>query len=180
MTLANCLTLVRILGAPGVLILLLKGRAEAAFWLYAAIAVTDSVDGIVARWMGQETRLGALLDPLADKVLMITVYPGLVLKGLLEAWVFAVFVSRDLVVLLGWGLTYVLLGDALPRTRRLGKVSSAGQMLLAALLLLAAAYPGAGTRLGTLVTALPPLAVALAVSSMLDYIVTGGRRFGPS
>jgi len=178
MNLANQLTLSRILAAPVVLILLLKGLPVPAFWLYAATALTDAVDGMAARLLNQETKLGALLDPLADKVLMVTVYPGLVLSGLLESWVLALFISRDLVIIIGWVLTYVLLGDVVPKTRPLGKLSTAAQMFLAMSVLLKAAYPPAALSLGPLPGVLQAAAVALTVASMLDYIVTGSRRLG--
>jgi len=152
MTLANRITLLRIALAPLILILLLQG---------------------------QESRLGTLLDPLADKFLMVAVYPGLVLRCGLEGWVLAVFISRDVVISVGWALSFVLLGDATPRTRWSGKASTAGQMLLASLLLLRCAYPGACDALGYLPDVLVPVAVAVTAFSMLDYILAGSRRFGP-
>ena len=176
MTLANRLTLARILAAPVVLILILTGQFTAAFWLYVATALTDMVDGLVARLLHQETRLGALLDPLADKLLMVTVFPGLVVSGRMEGWILAVFISRDALIVLGWALTYILLGDVVPHTRFLGKVSTMGQMLAASVILLGAAYPAAAAPLGALNHLLPLAAVALSVASMLDYLVTGSRR----
>jgi cardiolipin synthase len=179
MTLANKLTLLRIAGAPLILIFLLKGAFRAAFWLYAATALTDAVDGLVARHLKQETPLGFLLDPLADKFLMVTVYPGLVLAGRLELWVLAVFICRDLIVSAGWALTFILLGDSTPHTRLSGKLSTAAQMALAILLLFDAAYP---VSVGLMILSTKLVlyaAVALTSVSMLDYLIVGSRRFGP-
>jgi cardiolipin synthase len=176
--LPNQLSLARILAAPVVLVLMLKGQPVPAFWLYVATALTDGVDGLAARMLKQETKLGALLDPLADKVLMVTVYPGLVVTGLLESWILAVFISRDLVIILGWALTYILLGETQPKTRWLGKISTASQMLLATSVLLNAAYPGLARSYGIGRDLLPAVAVALTVASMVDYLVIGSRRLG--
>lgn len=177
MNLATRITVVRILAAPLVLVLLLKGWVAAAFWIYAAAALTDSVDGWVARRFGQETRLGALLDPVGDKLMMVCVFPGLVLRGWMEPWVLASLITRDALVALGWGLTYVLLGDTEPHTRFLGKAATMAQMLLGAATLFAAAYPQTAAPVAPALALLTPAAVALTALSMLDYLVVGSRRF---
>lgn len=102
LTAANAISVVRLLGLP-VFVWLLLGREDllAAFGLLAAVAATDWVDGYVARRFDQVTRLGTFLDPLIDRLLVITVAVSLLVAGLLPLWLVAAVVGRDVALLAG-------------------------------------------------------------------------------
>ncbi len=85
-TLPNLLTLSRLLLAPVVAWRLLAHDVEGAFWLFVLAAITDLLDGNLARWLNQRSVLGAWLDPIADKVMLLTTFAMLALTGLLPMW----------------------------------------------------------------------------------------------
>ena len=82
----NILTGLRLASVPLTVWLLLDGRVSLAFWLFIAAGVTDAVDGAIARLFDARTPLGQWLDPLADKVLLVSVYVVLGLAGALPLW----------------------------------------------------------------------------------------------
>ena len=142
MSLANKLSLFRILLVPGFVLCLVYYRpAEAeglrylAVLLFALAVVTDAVDGYLARAEHQASRLGAILDPAADKLLLVTAYLSLsLLRTLpeeyrLPAWVPILVLSRDLIIVLGWLLIVLVTGDLQAIPSRLGKATTFFQML---------------------------------------------------
>jgi len=100
-TLPNLLTALRLVLAPVVAWRLLEHDVEGAFWLFVIAAITDLLDGNLARWLNQRSVLGAWLDPIADKVMLLTTLSMLALTGLLPMWLLYVVVVRDLVILAG-------------------------------------------------------------------------------
>jgi cardiolipin synthase len=130
LNLPNCLTLVRILTIPFFLICLSYHRYGAALIIFVIGGVTDYLDGLLARWMNQQTALGAYLDPIADKLLVITSYVMLGLIGGIPEWFAVVVVSRDVLILLGYGIIYYLVDERLPvKPSRIGKWSTMLQLL---------------------------------------------------
>src|SRR5512134_2001810 len=95
LTLANALTALRIVLAPVFLVLYVEGDRLRALAAFAAAAATDLLDGLVARALHQQTRLGALLDPIADKLLAACALIALAATGRLPAWLPVLVVSRD-------------------------------------------------------------------------------------
>ena len=105
LTLANQLTLLRLLLVPGLVILVLYGYNGWALLTFAVAGLTDALDGIIARRSGQRTSLGALLDPMADKLLFVSTFvvlslPGLELANRLPVWLTVLVISRDVVIVL--------------------------------------------------------------------------------
>ena len=100
-TLPNLLTLIRLLLAPVVAWRLLEHDVDGAFWLFVIAAITDLLDGNLARWLNQRSVLGAWLDPIADKVMLLTTLSMLALTELLPMWLLYVVVVRDLIILAG-------------------------------------------------------------------------------
>src|SRR5277367_6169746 len=84
--LPNFITLARLLSVPVAVWLILVGEFAAAFWVFVAAGVSDALDGFIAKRFDQRTRLGALLDPIADKSLLVAVYVTLGVAGELPAW----------------------------------------------------------------------------------------------
>ena len=141
-SLANKLSLFRILLVPAFVLCLIyyrPGELERLRYLAVALfligAVTDAVDGYVARAERQATRLGAILDPAADKLFLVVAFLSLSLISTLPQeyrlppWVPIVVISRDLLIVFGWLLIGLITGDLQAQPSRLGKVTTFLQML---------------------------------------------------
>ena len=96
----NLLTLLRLFIIPFLVIEILDGRFRTAFALFVLAGVSDGCDGLVARWLQQHTRLGQYLDPIADKLLLSTLFLVLTHVGLVPRYVTVLVFSRDLGILL--------------------------------------------------------------------------------
>ncbi|MDO8494785.1 MAG: CDP-alcohol phosphatidyltransferase family protein [Deltaproteobacteria bacterium] len=105
MTFADYLTLLRLLIVPFFLYTFLIGEFQTAFILFIIAGTTDLIDGTIARLMKQSTDFGALLDPIADKALMISTASCLLLEHVIPVWFFLLVVSRDVSIL--GGLAYL-------------------------------------------------------------------------
>lgn len=105
LTLPNLLTASRLILAPFVAWRLALHDVEGAFWLFVVAAITDLLDGWLARLLNQKSDFGALLDPIADKVMLLTTLSFLALTGLLPMWLLGLVLLRDTVIL-GGALAY--------------------------------------------------------------------------
>src|SRR5919206_3628925 len=101
MGLANWLTVLRILLIPVFITLLVYRQRGPALAVFLAAALTDLLDGYIARRRGSQTRLGAFLDPVADKLLLTSAFVTLTWLKVIPFWIAAVVVSRDVVLSLG-------------------------------------------------------------------------------
>lgn len=135
MNLPNLITIGRILLVP-VTVWLIVSEAYGFAWLAFVVAgISDGVDGYLARRFNQRSELGAYLDPLADKALMVSIYVTLGFQGVLPAWLVILVVSRDVLI-----VGAVMLASVLGRPMQmvplmLSKVNTAGQIVFAALVL---------------------------------------------
>lgn len=102
----NLITLMRFLLVPPVAVLIVEGHYGWALTLFLVAGVSDGIDGFLARHFDWRTRLGAILDPLADKTLMVTTYVLLGWQGHLPWWIAALVVARD-VVIIGGAVAYL-------------------------------------------------------------------------
>lgn len=98
LTPANGVTAVRLVLVPFIAIALLDGRYDHAFWMTVIAGVSDAVDGYIARAFGHKSRLGAYLDPAADKILILTVFGILTLQQHLPLWLLGLVMARDLAI----------------------------------------------------------------------------------
>jgi len=101
MNIPNLLTLSRIILVPIIVILLMDGSFCVALVLLMISGITDVLDGFLARILHQQTVLGAYLDPIADKALMISCFVTLAVKKLMPGWLSVIVISRDCIILLG-------------------------------------------------------------------------------
>jgi cardiolipin synthase len=139
-TIPNILSLFRLLLIPVFFVLLLSGHFGWALLLIAGSAITDFIDGYVARHFNQVTRLGQLLDPAADRLFILTTLVGLGVVGVLPWWFIAVIVARDVLLLaLGVVLANHRFGP-LP-VHHLGKMGTFAILFTMPVLLLATAFP---------------------------------------
>lgn len=173
MGLANWLTTIRILLIPVFVSLLVYRRATLALAVFCLASLTDTLDGYIARTRGSQTRLGAFLDPLADKLLLTASFVTLtyLYPRLLPFWITVTVLSRDLLLILGVALIHVSGGQVRPAPTALGKASTALQMatILAVLLVLA-------FRMDPLIkTALVWLTAGFTIASGVQYLYQGTK-----
>jgi cardiolipin synthase len=103
----NSLTILRILLIPVYIGLMTYGQYGLALASLVAAGLTDAIDGLIARWLNQRTELGAMLDPLADKLLLTSSFISLSVLHLVPSWVVILVVSRDVMLLLGTAVAHV-------------------------------------------------------------------------
>jgi cardiolipin synthase len=171
--LANWLTVVRIILIPVFVTLLVYRRPTGALLVFVLASLTDMLDGFIARRRGT-TRLGAFLDPMADKLLLTASFITLTYLKVLPFWITAVVISRDLLLILGAALIHVAGGTIYPAPTWLGKVSTFFQMatILAAMLAFYFKLP-TGPKLFAWITA------AFTTASGLQYLYQGARLLNP-
>lgn len=131
MTVANLVTILRVLLVPVIAVAMVEGLYALAFWLFIVAGLSDAVDGAIARIFDQRSDLGAMLDPLADKALLVTVFLMLGMSGALPVWLVILVVSRDIVIIAGVWLADFLGTPMQVRPHPISKVNTAAQILLA-------------------------------------------------
>jgi cardiolipin synthase (CMP-forming) len=167
LTVPNALSVLRLLGVPLFLWLLLGPHADVAALIVLALSgISDWADGVLARKLNQMSRIGALLDPAADRLYILAALAGLSVRHIIPWWLAIVIVGRDL-----------LLGALLPLLRRrgygpppvhyLGKAATFSLLYAFPLLLLAA-------RDGTLADIARPIAWAFTLWGTALYVWAGG------
>jgi cardiolipin synthase (CMP-forming) len=137
LTLPNALTLLRLLAIPVVLLLLLAERDVAAVGVFVLAAITDFLDGVIARRWGGTSYLGAVLDPVADRLMLSSVAVVLALRGILPFWAVAILVGRDILALVG---SLAFRGKI--RVNKVGKAATAILMTSVAVIMYKPGTPG--------------------------------------
>ena len=130
MNIPNLLTLLRILLIPLMVIFLMGGRKDYALLVFISAAISDGLDGFIARVFKQKTQFGAYIDPIADKLLIGTSYVTLAILNYMPGWVAVVVISRDVIILAG--LAVLLLNNRPITIRPLldSKLTTLMQLLL--------------------------------------------------
>jgi cardiolipin synthase len=141
LTPANQLTLLRMLLIPAFVILVVYGYLGWALIVFAAAGITDALDGLIARWSDQKTSLGAWLDPMADKLLLVTTFvvltlPGLDLANRLPIWLTVLIISRDVGIVLTVAIVNLALGPRTFRPSVFGKIATATYIVTAVVAML--------------------------------------------
>ena len=174
---ANILTLARLACIPLLLLLLAEGEADAAFYVFAAAAVSDALDGFLAKRFTGVTAVGAVLDPLADKLLITALLASLALSGAIPAWLFVLTLLRDVLIVAGAALLRFTVPTFRIVPHPLGKLCTFAQLCLGGATL---AGLGAFPALGALVPALAHVTAALIVGSGVAYLATARRAVAAS
>jgi cardiolipin synthase len=175
MGLANWLTVLRILLIPVFVSLLVYRRPGLALSVFTLAAVTDLLDGYVARRRGSQSRLGAFLDPVADKLLLTASFVTLTYLKILPFWITAVVISRDVLLVVGALVVHVAGGRIYPRPTWAGKAATFFQVATVLGALLSRYFRvalGAEIFMG--------LAAVFTVLSGLQYILQGMRVLNAS
>jgi cardiolipin synthase len=129
MTLANQLTVLRILLIPVFVLLLVYDVRIAALIVFLLTCISDSLDGYIARTWGQQTTLGTFLDPIADKLLMVSTFATLALLKALPIPLTILLITRDIILSLVVGIVLFTTGRRLPGPTLLGRAAVFSQML---------------------------------------------------
>ncbi len=168
MSLANLVTLARLLAVPFVIWLILIGDMVSTFAVFVVASLSDAVDGFIAKRFDQRSELGALLDPIADKTLIVSLFITLGIAGHLPNWLVIMVVFRDLLIIGGFLLAVALEQPINWRPLLVSKLNTALQLILVSVLLarLAFRFDDHGA-----VAALTYLVAATTILSGAGYIV---------
>jgi cardiolipin synthase len=135
MTIPNLISLGRLLAVPLVIWLLVGDEYRTAFIIFAAAAVSDAIDGYIAKRFRSVSTLGRYLDPLADKALLVAIYLTLGFQGLMPSWLVIMVVSRDVLIIGAVLLSFTLEQPVQIQPLLISKVNTLAQLSLAALIL---------------------------------------------
>ena len=169
----NCITVGRVLSVPVVFWLLLSGRYQAAFFLFVLAGLSDAVDGWLAKRYNLQTELGAYLDPLADKLLVVCIFVAMGWLGELPSWLVIAVVSRDLLIITGVMLAWLLDHPVRIKPLAVSKANTFAQLLLASTVL---ADTGFDLGLAWLRWVLVIATAVLTVASLAAYTVAWLRH----
>jgi cardiolipin synthase len=172
LTLANQLTILRIMLIPVFVLLVVYGYLGWALIVFLIAGITDALDGLIARRTGQRTSLGAWLDPMADKLLLVTTFvvltlPGVPLTNHIPLWLTVFVISRDVVIV---GVVAVVSLAAGPRTFRpsmLGKLATATFIVTSVVIM----YFNYRREQSVVVDIVVWLSLTLTVVSAADYFM---------
>lgn len=131
----NTLTIARIVIIPIFITSIIYKRYDYALYLFIFAALTDVFDGLFARLTNQKTALGTFLDPLADKFLLVTTYIIMSVYGLIPKWLTITVISRDIIIIIGWLLLYLVSDVSRVEPSLLGKITIWVQSFLIAYVL---------------------------------------------
>ena len=138
LNLPNLITLLRIGAIPIFLILLVDERYTEALIVFILAGITDSLDGLLARWLDARTTLGAFIDPLADKLLLVSSFVILAFLGDIPRWLAVLVIMRDVIILIGYSVLFFVTGHAIEvRPTLIGKASTFFQLLTVSMTLVA-------------------------------------------
>ncbi len=164
--LPNCLTAARLLLALPMGVLILQRQFEWALAMGALAALTDALDGYFARRMGAYSRIGAALDPIADKVLITVIFLSCAQLGLIPWYLAGIVILRDLAIVTGATCYHYLIAPFDFAATRLSKFNMFVQISFCALLLLAQVVPW-----------IPPVALVAGTAAVLFFTVASGADY---
>jgi cardiolipin synthase len=170
-TIPNFITLARLLGVPLIVWLLISDRFAEAAILFVLAGLSDAADGFIAKRFNATSPLGAYLDPVADKALLVSVFVTLGFKGILPPWLIVLAVSRDLFIIGGVVIAYMLSNPMPVRPFRISKLNTAAQIVLIALVLTSKAVIEVPQQaLGAAVLATAGLTIASAGYYLVEWV----------
>ncbi len=167
LSIPNLITLARILLVPVVVWAIASNQMLFAFLLFAAAGVSDAVDGFLAKRFGMTSELGKYLDPLADKVLIVSIYVSLGIVDALPRWLVILVVSRDLLIVGGVIFSWIVNKPVSVKPHMVSKINTAAQLLLVGLAL---ASLGFGFDAGWVLQLTMAAVAALTLASVAVYL----------
>ncbi len=169
----NILTVTRILLTPLFVILLLRDRFGYALIVFTISAVSDALDGLLARYFDQRTEIGAYLDPIADKLLMTASYVSLAVLKIVPPWLTVIVISRDILIILGFAVFAITGKQVEIKPTLVSKCTTTAQLLTIILILLNTRIP----EFMQVITVFYWLTASLTIISGLHYIYIGLNLF---
>ncbi|MEN5081743.1 CDP-alcohol phosphatidyltransferase family protein [Bosea sp. TWI1241] len=173
MTLPNLITIGRLGLVPLVIMAIASGLWQLAFVLFVLAGLSDALDGFIARRFDMRSELGGFLDPLADKALIVSIYVTLALVGVVPVWLVVLIVSRDVMIVAGVILSWLLARPLQMAPFLVSKLNTAAQIGFAALVL---GLRAAGIDGGHVVTAAELVVTILTLASLGAYLAFGMRH----
>lgn len=167
MNIPNLITLARIILVPVVVWAIASGQLRLAFVLFLAAAISDGVDGFLAKRFGMKTELGAYLDPLADKVLIVSIYVTLGITAVIPLWIVILVVSRDFMIVGAVILSWVVDRPVKIQPHMISKINTGMQIVFPCLVLVSHGYAFNAEPVLTLVMVLVAVLTLLSISLYL-------------
>lgn len=172
-TLPNLISLARLLLVPAIIWMITAGWNATAFAIFVVAGIGDAVDGFIARHFNQRSELGAYLDPLADKALIVSIYVTLGIIGAVPRWLVILVVSRDIMIIGAVMLSWLLGSPIRVKPLWVSKLNTVAQILFACLVL---ASLGIGFSAEPLRIALMIAVAALTLLSVAFYLAEWMRH----
>jgi cardiolipin synthase (CMP-forming) len=173
LNIANLLTVLRFCLVPIVIVSIINREWTIALVLFVTAGITDAIDGFVARHFNMRTELGAYLDPLADKALLVSIYITLASIGVIPVWIAVLVVSRDIMIVGAVIISWIMDNPVEINPLKLSKANTLAQISFAAMILcmFASGRPSPMLEQGGLV-----VVAALTLASMAAYLATWFRH----
>jgi cardiolipin synthase len=169
----NAISILRIILVVPVALLLVEKKFDWALYLFVFAAVSDGLDGFLAKRFGWTSRLGSLLDPIADKLLLVTCYVLTGWLGLIPVWLVWLVMLRDVVIVVGATAYHYLFGPFMGEPTLISKINTVAQIVLVVLVIFDRGILQIPERL---IEALVSLVVITTVSRGLSYILIWWQR----
>jgi cardiolipin synthase (CMP-forming) len=174
LSIPNLITLARILLVPVVVWAITSGAMKTAFLLFLAAGVSDAVDGFLAKRFGMQTELGAYLDPLADKAMIVSIYVALGFVNVIPRWLVILVVSRDIMIVSAVMLSWLVGRPVAIKALAISKANTVAQIVLALLALASQAFAFDAEPILTftmaLVTVLTLLSIAFYLAAWVRHM----------
>jgi cardiolipin synthase len=171
--LPNALSVARILLVPPSVLSLFAGRFDVTLVCFGCAALSDGLDGWLAKTFGWTSRLGKILDPIADKLLLVSLYMALAVLGRVPVWLTAAVVLRDVVIVLGAMVYRVVIGYIEGHPTAVSKLNTLVQLVFVLLVIVRAQWPQLPA---SLVVWLGAIVFVTTMISGLDYVLTYARE----
>src|SRR5438046_2433064 len=168
LSIPNLITLGRILLVPVVVWTIMAGEMRVAFVLFLAAGISDAVDGYLAKRFGMATELGAYLDPLADKAMLVSIYVALGIAEAVPGWLVILVVSRDIMIVGAVILSWLVHKPIALKPLLVSKLNTVAQIALACVVLAALGFD---LNAAMAIVALTALVAALTLLSIVFYVV---------
>ena len=140
MSIPNIITLGRIMLVPIIVWAIVSSQMEVAFAVFLIAGISDAVDGFLAKRFNMTSELGALLDPLADKALLVSIYMALGIWGAIPRWIVILVVSRDIMIVAAVIVSWLFDRPVEMKPSMVSKLNTVAQVAFAALVLAALAF----------------------------------------
>jgi len=172
-TIPNLITITRLFLVPVVVWLIGAGQMGLAFWVFVIAGISDAVDGFIAKRFGQVSELGAYLDPLADKALLVSIYIALGFRGDIPPWLVITVVSRDVLIIGAVMLSWMMDRPVAMQPLNVSKANTTAQIVLASVVLGAQAF---AVNNGNVIKVLVIVVAITTVWSAVAYLIEWTRH----